>query len=108
MIGSVGNNVWQGNFNGYAVAGRFSYWNNNEPNNVVKPSGEDEDFAHINANPNTIPKSWNDLPNGGDGPNSQYYRAQGFIVEFGGYNNEPEFRTIFWGTHISPVSKFTI
>ena len=35
-------------------------------------------------------KSLNDLPNEGGGPNSQYYRAQGFIVEFGGYEDDPK------------------
>jgi len=81
---------WQGNYNGNAVNGEYSFWNSGEPNNVVKNSGIDEDYAHINANPNSIPKSWNDLSNPGDGPNSTYYRAQGFIVEFGGMPGDPE------------------
>ncbi len=85
----AGTHFWQGNYNGYAVGGEYSYWNNGEPNNVNKGNGIDEDYAHINANPNTIPKSWNDLPNAGDGPNSTYYRAQGFIVEFGGMKDDP-------------------
>lgn len=85
-----GTHFWQGNQNGNPVNGEYSNWNNGEPNNVVKQSGVDEDYAHINANPNTVPKSWNDLPNAGDGPNSQYYRAKGFIVEFGGMPGDPE------------------
>ncbi len=86
----AGIHFWQGIYNGYKVNGRYSFWNEGEPNNSIKVSGDDEDYAHINSNPNSVPKSWNDLPNGGDGPNSQYYRAQGFVVEFGGMSDDPE------------------
>ncbi|MEN8116292.1 MAG: PKD domain-containing protein [Bacteroidota bacterium] len=81
---------WQGDYNGNRVNGEYSFWNSGEPNNSPKANGEDEDYAHINNNPNTIAKSWNDLSNTGDGPSSQYYRAQGFIVEFGGMTGDPE------------------
>jgi PKD repeat protein len=82
---------WQGGINGNPVNGRYSYWNTGEPNNVYKDWGEDEDYAHINAHPNTIPKSWNDLPNEGDkyAPNGYYY-PEGFIVEFGGMPGDPD------------------
>lgn len=76
---------WNGNQNGSPVPGQYNFWNNGEPNDT----GGNEDFAHINANPNTVPKSWNDLPNATN-PNAQYYRAKGFIVEFGGMPGDPE------------------
>lgn len=82
---------WQGNYNGYPVNGQYSYWNSGEPNNVQKSWGVDEDYAHVNSNPNTIPKSWNDLPNEGDknSPNG-YYFPEGFILEFGGFDTTRE------------------
>ena len=86
----AGTIFWRGNYNGTPVNGQYSFWNDGEPNNVVKASGVDEDYAHVNSNPNTKPKSWNDLPDAGDGPNSQYYRAKGFIVEFGGMEGDAE------------------
>lgn len=82
---------WQGNYNGSPVNGEYSFWNSGEPNNVQKSWGDDEDYAHINSNPNTIPKSWNDLPNEGDKHNPEgHYFPQGFIVEFGGMDGDPE------------------
>lgn len=80
----AGQQFWQGNYTGHAVNGMFSYWNTGEPNNTQKSWGVGEDYGHINMNPTTIPRSWNDLPDISDGPNSQYYYSQGFIVEFGG------------------------
>lgn len=80
----AGIHFWQGGINGYRVNGQYSNWASGEPNN----SG-DEDYAHINQNPNKEEKSWNDLENNGDGPNSQYYRARGFVVEFGGTPGDP-------------------
>ena len=87
----AGTKFWQGNYNGNALNGQYSYWNSGEPNNTQKSWGVDEDYAHINSNPNTIPKSWNDLPNEGDknNPNGYYY-PEGFIVEFGGMPGDPE------------------
>lgn len=82
----AGTLFWQGAVNGYRVNGEYSNWAaGTEPNNAG-----DEDFAHINQSPDKPAKSWNDLKNPGDGPNSQYYRAQGFIVEFGGMDGEPD------------------
>jgi gliding motility-associated-like protein len=88
----AGTHFWQGTYNnGYSVNGRYSNWNNGEPNNVQKEWGDDEDYAHINADPNSIPKSWNDLPNEGDKntPNGYYY-PEGFVVEFGDMENDPD------------------
>jgi gliding motility-associated-like protein len=87
----AGTIFWQGRANGYRVNGRYSNWNNGEPNNVQKDWGDDEDYAHINADPGSIPKSWNDLPNEGDKNNPDgYYFPEGFIVEFGGMDGDPE------------------
>ncbi|SHJ04608.1 gliding motility-associated C-terminal domain-containing protein [Tangfeifania diversioriginum] len=72
---------WQGNYNGYRVNGAYSYWNNGEPNN-----SNDEDYAHINDD-DIGKKSWNDLPN--EGGSGNYY-PQGFVVEFGGMNGDPD------------------
>jgi len=84
----AGTHFWQGEENGTPVNNEYSNWaSGTEPNN----SG-DEDFAHINQSPNKPAKSWNDLKNAGDGPNSNYYRARGFIVEFGGLPDEPELK----------------
>ncbi len=88
-----GTQFWQGNnINGYPVNGRFSYWSEGEPNNLYTDvnNGVGEDYAHINQNPQRKIKTWNDLRNSGDGPNSQYYRPQGFVVEFGGTEGDPE------------------
>lgn len=86
----AGIQFWQGNYNGNSVNNQYSFWNEGEPNNVLKAWGADEDYAHINSNPNTIQKSWNDLSVEGDinSPNGYYY-PEGFIVEFGGMLGDP-------------------
>jgi gliding motility-associated-like protein len=81
----AGTLFWRGNANGYRVNGQYSNWATGEPNN----SGP-EHYAHINQNPQKEPKSWNDLKEAGDGPQSQYYRPKGFVVEFGGMPGDPE------------------
>lgn len=88
----AGTQFWQGNGSGYPVNGMYNNWNTGEPNNTPKSSGEDEDYAHINMNPSTRPRSWNDLSNQSDGPSSAYYYSQGFIVEFGGMPGDPVLR----------------
>jgi len=87
----AGTVFWQGTSTGYRVNGQYSFWNTGEPNNVQKDWGDDEDYAHINAAPGSVPKSWNDLPNEGDKdqPNGHYY-PEGFVVEFGDMENDPE------------------
>jgi len=88
-----GTQFWQGDYNGGSVGGQYSFWNTGEPNNVQKSWGADEDYAHINSNPNTIQKSWNDLSNEGDRDNPNgYYYPEGFIVEFGGFSDEPDLK----------------
>lgn len=88
----AGTLFWQGAANGTSVSNRYSNWSEGEPSNAHGDSnnGVGEDYAHINQNPNKTQKTWNDLRNPGDGPNSQFYRTRGFIVEFGGFENEPE------------------
>ncbi|WP_297090308.1 PKD domain-containing protein [uncultured Draconibacterium sp.] len=84
----AGTQFWRGNYNGSAVGGNFSYWNNGEPNNVQKNWGDDEDYAHMVVDPSGKAKSWNDLSDEGDknSPNG-YYFPQGYVVEFGGMEN---------------------
>jgi gliding motility-associated-like protein len=84
---------WQGDYSGTKVNGRFSFWNEGEPNNLQKSWGAYENYAHINSNPNSIKKSWNDLSDEGDkdSPNG-YYFPEGFVVEFGGMPGDPDVR----------------
>ena len=88
----AGTQFWQGNGSGNPVNGMYSNWNTGEPNNTQKSWGEGENYAHINMNPSSRPRSWNDLPDRSDGPNSQWYYSQGFIVEFGGMPGDPVLR----------------
>ncbi|MEI6679947.1 MAG: PKD domain-containing protein [Mariniphaga sp.] len=65
--------------------GRFNNWNTNEPND----SGNNEDYAHIlfSSGQSTAQLRWNDLPNtGGNGLNDT---PQGYLIEFGGYSDDP-------------------
>ncbi len=88
----AGTQFWQGDYtNGYAVNGEYSFWSEEEPNNMFtqQNGGIGEDYAHINQIPSKKDKSWNDLRNEGNGPNDQYFRPQGFVVEFGGMPGDP-------------------
>ena len=86
---------WIGQFNGSAPNNEYSFWNCAEPNNQGN-----EDYAHITdrsvagCNNNSDPSyygSWNDLPNdSGTGDPSNPYYPKGYIVEFGGFPDEPE------------------
>ena len=65
--------------------GRFNNWNTNEPNDT----GNNEDYAHIlYSQPQSSNQlRWNDLPNtGGNGSNDT---PQGYLIEFGGYPDDP-------------------
>ncbi|MDB4037370.1 hypothetical protein N9473_04820, partial [Polaribacter sp.] len=84
----AGTNFWNGGAAGSAainpVTGipMYSNWlGGSEPNN----SGNNEHYAHIKKNAST----WNDLKNAGDGPTSADYRAEGYIIEYGGTDTDP-------------------
>ena len=77
----AGTNFWNGTFTGAAVAGMYSNWNTQEPNNQGG-----EDYAHITDDSVGIAGSWNDLPNTGGGG---AYQAKGYIVEYGGMPGDP-------------------
>ncbi|MEJ6749496.1 MAG: choice-of-anchor L domain-containing protein, partial [Flavobacteriales bacterium] len=81
----AGTNFWNGNFNGSAVPGMYSNWNNDppEPNQTG-----DEDFAHITDPLIGLLGSWNDLGNTGN--DSGPYQPKGYIVEFGGMLGDPD------------------
>ncbi len=66
------------------VAGEFTNWNTGEPNNV----NGGENYAHITVFPTNPAASykWNDLPDSG-GQND--YTSRGYLIEFGGYPDEP-------------------
>lgn len=81
----AGQIFWNGTANGSSPDGMFAFWNNGEPNNLG-----DEDYAHITDPDIGILGSWNDLPiTGSTDPNSPYH-PQGYIVEFGGMEGDPD------------------
>ena len=77
------NIFWNGGINGSTPAGKFAFWNTNEPNNLG-----DEDYAHVTAPGVGVPGSWNDLSNVGSAEGD--YQPKGFIVEYGGMPGDPE------------------
>ena len=84
----AGTNFWNGGVAGSATINpatgipMYSNWfGGAEPNN----SGNIEHYAHIKKNAST----WNDLKNAGDGPLSADYRAEGYIIEYGGMPGDP-------------------
>ncbi|WP_163714098.1 PKD domain-containing protein [Mangrovibacterium lignilyticum] len=83
----AGTLFWRGTYlNGQAINGAYSFWGNGEPNNVNGEynGGIGEDYAHITQVPDQPLKSWNDLRDEGDGPDSQYFRPKGYVIEYGG------------------------
>ena len=83
----AGTNFWNGEVGGSAPIDpatgipMYSNWfGGSEPNN-----SNNEDYAHIKKNAST----WNDLKNAGDGPLSEEYRAEGYIIEYGGMPGDP-------------------
>ena len=87
---------WEGGANGVSPSGQYAFWNCGEPNDF----GGNEDYAHITdnsvagcggaVNPSLF-GSWNDLPvdSGGADPSNPYY-PKGYIIEYGGFPNDPE------------------
>lgn len=91
-----GDIFWEGAVNGQPPTGAFAFWNCGEPNDFQG----NEDYAHITDNSvagcgNTVDPdfigSWNDLPvdSGATDPNNPYY-PKGYIIEFGGFPDEPD------------------
>jgi len=81
----AGQIFWNGAVSGSAPPGVFSFWNVGEPNNL----GE-EHYAHITDPDIGILGSWNDLAvTGSEDPDSPYH-PQGYIVEFGGMDGDPD------------------
>lgn len=80
----AGQIFWNGSASGSSPNGMFAFWNNGEPNNFG-----DEDYAHITDPDIGILGSWNDLGNEGDAAPSPYH-PQGYIVEFGGMDGDPD------------------
>ncbi len=83
----AGTVFWNGDENGTVVPGEFEFWNNAEPNDYPDDAIDgQEDYAHITDDTIGVQNSWNDLPiTGGGGA----YRAQGYIVEYGGLPGDP-------------------
>jgi len=73
---------WQGNSSGGPVNGEYSNWGSGEPNNL-----NNEDYAHILYSTG-VRGDWNDLPN--PGSTVEGYIPQGFLIEFGGMEGDPE------------------
>ncbi|WP_391595164.1 T9SS type B sorting domain-containing protein [Winogradskyella sp.] len=80
----AGQIFWNGAVNGSSPDGMFSFWNSGEPNNLG-----DEDYAHITDPEIGILGSWNDLANTGSSDSSSPYHPQGYVVEFGGMDGDP-------------------
>lgn len=81
----AGTTFWIGQAANGTTTAPFNYanWNNNEPNNNIRPFKPDgEHYAHITAPGIGKPGAWNDLSNDGDPPGN--YHPKGYIVEYGG------------------------
>ncbi len=82
----AGQIFWNGAVSGSAPNGMFTYWNSGEPNNCCGG----ENYAHITDPDIGILGSWNDLPNTGSTDPESPYHPQGYIIEFGGMDGEPD------------------
>ncbi|MGD1946370.1 MAG: T9SS type B sorting domain-containing protein, partial [Croceivirga sp.] len=78
----AGTIFWNGGISGSSP--NFEFWNTNEPNNCC----EGEDYAHVTSPNVGIPGSWNDLSNEGDQLGD--FQPKGYIVEYGGFTDDPE------------------
>ncbi|MBF8151371.1 T9SS type B sorting domain-containing protein [Winogradskyella sp. F6397] len=88
---------WEGGVNGGPPNDEFSFWNNNEPNNVGN-----EDYAHITDSSIGNVGAWNDLANTGAADIYSPYHPQGYIVEYGGMPNESEINLSASSTILMP------
>ncbi len=77
----AGTVFWNGSISGSSP--NFAYWNSGEPNNY----GGQESYAHVTDDSIGIQGSWNDLEDiGGSGP----YEPKGYVVEYGGWPDDPK------------------
>lgn len=83
----AGLEIWSGTSLGGPLNNAYTNWGNYEPSNEYH-DGQEEHFAHYFAT-----GVWNDLPNDvTDLLETEYaaYYAEGYIVEFGGFDTDPE------------------
>jgi len=93
---------WNGSVSGSAPDGMFAFWNTGEPNNLFE-----EHYAHITDPSIGILGSWNDLANTGSTDPESPYHPQGYIVEFGGMEGEPQINVSDSSVIIMPKTEIT-
>lgn len=98
----AGQVFWNGAVNGSSPNGMFAFWNNGEPNNCCGG----ENYAHVTDPDIGILGSWNDLPITGDTSPSSPYHPQGYVVEFGGMDGDPDINVS--GSSIIVMPKTTV
>ena len=98
----AGEIFWNGAVNGSSPDGMFAFWNTGEPNNFG-----DEDYAHITDPDIGILGSWNDLPVTGSTDPESPYHPQGYIVEFGGMEGDPNINVSGSSIIIMPKTSIT-
>ena len=98
----AGQVFWNGAVSGSSPDGMFAFWNNGEPNNCCGG----ENYAHVTDPDIGILGSWNDLPITGDTSPSSPYHPQGYVVEFGGLDGDPDINVS--GSSIIVMPKTTI
>ena len=98
----AGQVFWNGAVNGSSPNGMFAFWNNGEPNNCCGG----ENYAHVTDPDIGILGSWNDLPITGDTSPSSPYHPQGYVVEYGGMDGDPDINVS--GSSIIVMPKTTV
>lgn len=78
----AGTVFWNGGINGNSP--NFAFWNTAEPNNCCGG----EHYAHVTSPNIGIEGTWNDLTN--QGAESGDFQPKGYIVEYGGFPDDPE------------------
>ncbi|NKI33171.1 T9SS type B sorting domain-containing protein [Croceivirga thetidis] len=78
----AGTVFWNGGING--TTPNFAFWNTSEPNNCCGG----EHYAHVTSPNVGVPGTWNDLSN--QGADSGDYQPKGYIVEYGGFPDDPD------------------
>jgi len=99
----AGTIFWTGRASG--TTPNYANWNNNEPNDFRENNNTGEDYAHITDPSIGISGAWNDLPNIGG---NNLYRAQGYIVEYGGSTGDPTLNiSASTSIYIPEITNFT-